>query len=458
MQFDFGTIDPFVVDGVTLASMLNQWRDALHSLHRGANRPAYAVPGMLWINDSGGAANWVVNKYMSPAIGDLPLLAVDTVAGTIRLSDVGLGTPPSGDLANCTGLPEGGLTLSDVVTGDVSAARHGWAPKLPGDPGKFLNGVGGYTAPTSSSGIAGGRLTLSAGTPVLTGNVTGAGTIYYSPYVSGQVPIWSGTGFLFLPIVELSNVLANSTVGSAGPAAVVANSNYDLFIWDAAAPKLTRGPAWASDAVRGAGAGTTELQRVNGILTNKNVIANGPAAGFGTYVGTIRTNGTATVDWKPHPAYAAGGGNAFVGVFNAYNRVAVTAVSADSTLAWSYATPIWRMLNNSSANRASYIDGLGEMEADVACTLASGHATVHFVGVNRDATAGAPTNCAAQTWNSNFYMVAIGSFAPSLGFHYLQAMEWDSSGAASTQYGSGTHSNGGNAISQSQFLRVSLTI
>jgi hypothetical protein len=83
MQFDIGTIDPFVVDGETLASLLNQWRDALHSLHRGSVRPAYAVPGMLWINDSAGPAAWVVNAYMGPAIGDRPLFQFDTTTGAV---------------------------------------------------------------------------------------------------------------------------------------------------------------------------------------------------------------------------------------------------------------------------------------------------------------------------------------------------------------------------------------
>jgi hypothetical protein len=83
MQFDFGQIDPFVVDGSALASMLNQWRDALHSLHRGPARPAYVVPGMLWIDDSGGPTNWVVNAYMGPAIGDRPLFQFNTTTGAV---------------------------------------------------------------------------------------------------------------------------------------------------------------------------------------------------------------------------------------------------------------------------------------------------------------------------------------------------------------------------------------
>jgi hypothetical protein len=82
-QYDFGTIDPFVVDGTTLAGMLNNWRDALYSLHRGSTRPDYAVPGMLWINDVGGPTNWVVNMYLGPSVGDRPILQVNTTTGAI---------------------------------------------------------------------------------------------------------------------------------------------------------------------------------------------------------------------------------------------------------------------------------------------------------------------------------------------------------------------------------------
>src|SRR5690349_3843070 len=82
-QYDFGTIDPFVVDGTTLAGMLNNWRDALYALHRGSTRPDYAVPGMLWINDVGGPTNWVVQMYLGPSVGDRPILQINTTTGAI---------------------------------------------------------------------------------------------------------------------------------------------------------------------------------------------------------------------------------------------------------------------------------------------------------------------------------------------------------------------------------------
>jgi hypothetical protein len=50
-QYDFGTIDAATKSGTVLAADLNAWRTALHSLHRGASRPSYAIGGMLWGKD-----------------------------------------------------------------------------------------------------------------------------------------------------------------------------------------------------------------------------------------------------------------------------------------------------------------------------------------------------------------------------------------------------------------------
>jgi hypothetical protein len=82
-QYDWGVIDPYVVDGVQLAGMLNQWRDAIDSWHRGPARPPYVVPGMMWVDDSAGAANWLVYVYMGATVGDRPFLRYDTTTGTI---------------------------------------------------------------------------------------------------------------------------------------------------------------------------------------------------------------------------------------------------------------------------------------------------------------------------------------------------------------------------------------
>ena len=96
---------------------------------------------------------------------------------------------------------------------------------------------------------------------------------------------------------ELTNATTQSSMGNAGPAAVAANKNYDMFVWsNAGNATFTRGAAWNSDTVRSA---TTEndLTRINGVPVNLNAITNGPAAGRGTYVGTVRSDGSSQINW-----------------------------------------------------------------------------------------------------------------------------------------------------------------
>lgn len=61
-QYDYGTIDPNAKSGTQLAVDLNNWRDALHSGHRGAARPLYAQAGMMWIRETS-AEQWDLMFY-----------------------------------------------------------------------------------------------------------------------------------------------------------------------------------------------------------------------------------------------------------------------------------------------------------------------------------------------------------------------------------------------------------
>lgn len=64
-----------------------------------------------------------------------------------------LGTPTSGTLTNCTGYTEANLSISDITTNNVSITQHGFAPKAPNDGTKYLDGTGAYSVPVGSSGF-----------------------------------------------------------------------------------------------------------------------------------------------------------------------------------------------------------------------------------------------------------------------------------------------------------------
>ena len=314
-----------------------------------------------------------------------------------------LGTPTSGTLTNCTGLPYGGLTNVTIL------------PQ--------------------------GRLTLVTGVPVMTSAQTGKTTLYYTPYVGALIPIYNGTAWTLAQMSsDLSNVTTNSATGNAGPAAVTTNSNYDLFIWsNSGTLTLTRGPAWTSDTARGTGAGTTQIAMQNGIWTNAVAITNGPSANQGTYVGTVRSDGSSQLNWQPGGA-AVGGTAALLNVWNAYNRVDMRGLVQDTTANWSYTTATWRAADNSNGNRVSFVMGTQEdtFEAQYIAVTYNSSTGQPLNGVNFDSTSATPTGLLG-----NYYGASTGVTAPivanatlqGLGFHYAQAMEYSQAVGTTTWYG-----------------------
>lgn len=56
-----------------------------------------------------------------------------------------------GTLATLNTAAESNLSLSDVTTNDVSTVKHGFAPKLPNDATKYLDGTGTYSSPPGAA-------------------------------------------------------------------------------------------------------------------------------------------------------------------------------------------------------------------------------------------------------------------------------------------------------------------
>lgn len=105
--------------------------------------------------------------FQSPAIntptgivkGDVGLGNVDNTSDATKNAAVATLTNKtiSGALNTLT-VREADLSITDVLTANVSTAAHGLAPKLPNDATKYLDGTGAYTVPAGSGG--GGSDTL----------------------------------------------------------------------------------------------------------------------------------------------------------------------------------------------------------------------------------------------------------------------------------------------------------
>ena len=94
---------------------------------------------------------------------------------------------------------ENNISLSDVLTDNVTIEKHGFIPKLPNDDSVYFNGVGGWTVPAGLSNIAFGPTVTTAGnlaswigTRIL-GNIFSVVTSVDSPGLDTNIPTEKAT-------------------------------------------------------------------------------------------------------------------------------------------------------------------------------------------------------------------------------------------------------------------------
>lgn len=268
--------------------------------------------------------------------------------------------------------------------------------------------------------IPGGRLTLMTALPVTTADVSGATTVYYTPFKHNVIMLYDGAGWIPKTFSELSQLTTDNT---KSPAAVANSSNYDVFVWsDSGTLRATRGPAWTSDTGRGTGAATTELELFEGRYVNKIAITNGPAARRGLYVGSIRSDASAQINDTARLRL----------VWNNYNRVVRPLLRVESTDTWTYNTASFQYSNASATNRLDVLRGLDEDVVDVtAISIASndtaGVTVATAIGLDSSTAkhASCITSFADSVSSAGFKTCSIArwSACPGLGFHFLSWME-----------------------------------
>lgn len=182
--------------------------------------------------------------------------------------------------------------------------------------------------------------------------------------------------------------------------------------------------------VRGTGAGTTELQLENGLLTNKNSvtltnnsITASVAANKATYLGSFFCTANGQTGVAMTPAAAAGGSANVIGLWNAYNRVGVTATMLDSNATFTLSASATGAIDG-VGTRISLLDGLAQ-SAVLATQFWNVNANGQFVifGTTRNiTTALINANAGTNGGGAGFTFTASNTFAPALGLSAYQCV------------------------------------
>ena len=378
----------------------------------GASTPTLAITGTTSVSGSNTGDQTIT------LTGDVTGAGTGSFATTIATNAVTYAKMQTASTVTLLGNPTGGTAAIQEITLGSGLSFSG----------STLTASGG-----GGSGIVfpQGRLSLNPGEPVMQASNTGTGAVVYIPYVGNNCPIWNGSAWVQEVIPDAGSIDLVLTVS-----AHAANHIYDVYAFMSSGSfTLGTSPAWSNTTTR-----STGLTLLDGIYVNhlsftatNSTSTYTVGANQGTYLGTILISPTAgTTSMTFNPTIASGGNACQLGVWNCYNRVRTTCIDGDSTASWNYSTGTWRPLNNSTSNRMTYVDGLGESFIDVEfCipnyTSGSGGS---FFGINQSSTTATPVNFLIYGIAADATALSTGfwQFIPTMGSYYLQTMEYGQSG------------------------------
>jgi len=260
------------------------------------------------------------------------------------------------------------------------------------------------------------RLTLTSATPVTTADVTGATTIYCTPYKGNQIALYDGSStWNTRTSAEFS--LALGTLTSGKP--------YDVFCYDNAGTPTLEFLAWTNDTTR-----ATALVYQDGVLVKSGATTR-------RYLGTFYTTATTTTEDSASKRY----------LWNYYNRIRRSLVKTDATASWTYATGSYRQGNNSAANQVEAIQGVAEDIVDIMVSTTSSISAASGsppagVGVDSVTVNSAQQISTSIAVSGAAFCTSVARYksVPAVGRHYYA---WLETGAANlTLYGG----SGGNGI------------
>ena len=246
--------------------------------------------------------------------------------------------------------------------------------------------------------IAGGRLTLTSGTPVTTSDVTAAGTLYYTPYMGDMILLYDGSSdWIPLQFVETSLALT-----------LTSGSVYDIFAYNNAGTLALEALVWTNTTTRATG-----LTYQNGRLVKSGAPTR-------LFLGTICASGTNTAEDSVSRRL----------VWNAYNRVLRPVFKQDTTATWTMTSSTWRQTRATAANMVEVVTGWQDTLAWFEFTqMQSGGEAFGGIGIDSNT----PGSASCYIYNGPSYTFYDKALAP--GYHQIRMCERGISAATVTFYG-----------------------
>jgi len=245
--------------------------------------------------------------------------------------------------------------------------------------------------------LPGGRLTLSTGVPVTTSDVTGATSIYYTPYVTNVIPLWDGARWR--PVEFSQYTLALGTLTSGHP--------YDVFAYLSSGALALEVLAWSSSTARATAV----------TLQDGRYCKSGDKTRL--LLGSFLTTSTTTTEDSAAKRF----------VSNVYNRVQRKLFKSDATSSWTYSGTSKRYANNDSSNKVELFSSLGDAHLDLQMYGMGMSLGADFFsqGIGEDSASTYSSNSLNyQAGGGGTYLIPLASMlkmTPAVGYHYYAWLE-----------------------------------
>lgn len=287
------------------------------------------------------------------------------------------------------------LAADQLATGTVPTARLGSGTA---SVETFLRGD--QTWATGFAQVCQGRLTLTTAVPVTTADVTGATSVFFTPYGGNRIALYNGTNWKLFAFSEISLALG-----------IITNDlPYDVFIYDNAGTLTLEFLAWTNKTTR-----ATALVLQDGVLSKTGALTR-------RYLGTFHTTSTTTTEDSKTKRL----------LWNYYNR-SRRVMRKLPTGTWTYTTNTFRQANADTANQLAVVVGVAEvsMWAHYSILVNNDQAASSAalgVSIGEDSTT-TPHADAVQTATANVGVSVSTSVqadlmvCPPIGYHFYAALE-----------------------------------